>query len=263
MYLNKYVNRTEFKVLKQLNDVKLADIGNLCGGSLLVPGIILNSIIPDDRKKLIEWISIRTNHLLLTPSWTKMDVGEILGIKPQVKIDLKSGENENDYVIRTSVKESFFKEDTNIKGIRFRNNTSSALITVTTIPVLDYRYSEAEKSRKEWWDLIYIPEKENEESAKQEIDSSEFINTDDKILLLLVGAGILFESEPAKTIKKYFGVSLKLSNIQKSLNKLQESGLLTNGSITSDGKRWIKMKNLESFQNALIERKEKSNGWDE
>lgn len=253
-YLSSHTTRTEYRILQLLTEVKLVDYDNLETGNLLIPGIVLKNISGENIKKIKSWTSTRSNHLILTPAWPDLDIGKVLSLKSQVKI--------NDHCISTSVKNAFIKEKDTIKGIRFRNNTSSCLITLTTLPVLDYRSILTQEQRSEYWKTIISEDSNRDKEITRKTETKDSLNAEDKMVLLLYGAQISLIHEPKKIIKKYFGENIANVNLENSMNKLQRIGLINKTSLTSEGEKIIQDQNLASFLDALINRKESSNGWD-
>ena len=261
-YLNCHKNRTEFKMLQQLTDVKLVDFDNLEQGSLLIPGVVLKSLTKENARELSKWISFRANHLILTPAWINIDLKKVLAIKPEVKIEASSSGDNGDYTINTSVNSTFYQEGSIKKGIRFRNNTSSCLITVTTLPVLDYRHSISEDKRRDWWKTISLNDSDSGEVSNRKPEAKDLLSVEDKMILLLFGAQIPLFIEPEKVIKKYFGTNLSTGVIKSSVIKLEKMGLVNETSLTVEGLKLIQSQNLDSFQDVLIKRKENSDDWD-
>jgi len=261
-YLNCHKNRTEFKMLQQLTDVKLVDFDNLEQGSLLIPGVVLKSLTKENARELSKWISFRANHLILTPAWINIDLKKVLAIKPEVKIEASSTGDIGDYTITTSVYSTFYQEGSIKKGIRFRNNTSSCLITVTTLPVLDYLHSISEDKRRDWWKTISLNDSDSGEVSNRKPEAKDLLSVEDKMILLLFGAQIPLFIEPEKVIKKYFGTNLSTGVIKSSVIKLENMGLVNETSLTVEWLKLIQSQNLDSFQDVLIKRKENSDDWD-
>ncbi len=262
MYFNSHKNRTEYRMLQHLTDVKLVNFDSLEQGSLLIPGVMLKNLTKEINNELSKWTSFRTNHLILTPAWIKMDINKIFPIKPEVKIEADSANDTSDYVISTSVNSTFYQEGSKIKGIRFRNNTSSCLFTITTLPVLDYRYSITEDQRRDWWKMITLNDSNSIEGINKKPETKDFFSVEDKMILLLFGAQIPLFIEPEKVIRKYFGTNLSSEFIKSSVIKLGKMGFVNETSLTGEGRKLIQSQNLDSFQDVLIKRKENSDGWD-
>jgi len=249
-------------MLQQLTDVMLVDFDSLEQGSLLIPGVVLKSLSKENTLELSKWISSRANHLILTPAWINIDLNKVLAIKPEVRIEASSSGDTGYYNITTSVNRIFYQEGSIKKGIRFRNNTSSCLITVTTLPVLDYRHSISEDQRRDWWKMITFNDSDSVEDFNRKPEAKDLLSVEDKMILLLFGAKIPLFNEPEKVIKKYFGTSLSAGVIKSSVIKLEKMGLVNETSLTVDGLKLIQSQNLDSFKDALIKRKENSDGWD-
>lgn len=250
-------------MLRQLTEVEMVDLDNLKHGSLLIPGITLKNLSKKDNEKLSEWISSRANHLILTPAWTRMDLGKILSLKPEIKIEANEFQTNNDYFITTSVKNSFFQEGSAVKGIRFRNNTSSCLVTITTLPVLDYRSGISAEKRIDFWQMIVSKDTDSDADLHRVSKGNNLLNSEDKIILLLFGAQIPLSAAPERVVRKYFGTIIDHEVIKSSLYKLENLGLINVTDLTADGRKLIHDQNLDSFKDVLIKRKNNSNGWDE
>jgi len=250
-------------MLEELTEVTLVDFDNLKHGSLVIPGVTLKNISKEDIKKLSDWISSRANHLILTPAWTSMDITKVLTVKPEIKIEYNESQTEEDYIITTSVKNYFFQEGSAIKGIRFRNNTSSGLYTITTLPVLDYRSGISDEKRKNFWQMIISKDTDTDEDLNLVPDANNLLNAKDKIILLLFGAQIPLSVEPEKVVRKYFGTKIDQEVIKSSIYKLENLGLINGMDLTTDGRKLVHDQNLDSFKDVLIKRKDNSDGWDE
>lgn len=261
--LEEYKSRIEYKVLKNYYDYNIVGTDNLKTGNLIIPGIILTKMSNEEIGRLNKWVENSNNQLILVPSWNEENLANYFDISIDIIIKRING-SFNDiptiFVIESKAKEKIFSNDGKIYGLNYRKNLSSGLITVITLPLLDYKMLEFQEQFKELFREIIqqkIIIEESKENVKQELDIEE-IHT---FLIILCGANIDLTENLESSIQKYFGNKYTYSFINEKYNELLALKYIENSKLTTKGLKIVEDKKLKSFIEVVSERSEKENGW--
>jgi len=143
--LKEYGKRTEYRVLEKFVDIEEVTVNNLSEGILLVPGILLGKLDKVEIRYMSEWLSSPNNQLILTPVWKEMTLKDLFN----TSIDLKVVKDQMlvyegipcQFKIEGKVQERLFSNEQGNFAIHYRKDTGSGLLTVITLPLLDYKQS--------------------------------------------------------------------------------------------------------------------------
>ena len=150
--LEEYKNRTEYRLLNNFCIYEIVSINALKKGTIVLPGIVFNKMSESDIKTLSIWSENKSNQLILLPAWSETNLSKSINTSMDINIKKTEGFYKDipiGYRIEAFVKDTMFIENGKICGINYRNNLSSGLITVVTLPLLDYKLIEFQDEFKE------------------------------------------------------------------------------------------------------------------
>lgn len=260
--LDEYKNRTEYRLLKDFYDCQVAQMNSLQTGALVLPGILLSKLGKQQLDLLNTWLENNKNQLILTPSWAEMNLREIFHSSVDVRISRTDDNYEGipiGFLIDTTAKDVIFQQNGKKFGIHYRKNTGTGLITVVTLPLLDYKMIQLEDKLKALFNTMLLAE-----DVKQGllIGTKDFILDDIHVyLIILVGAGIYLSQCLASIVHKYFGVLIDDETAKQGYQDLIENQYINENGLLSKGMTVVKERKLKSFINAIKQRGEKEDGW--
>lgn len=261
--LKEFENRTEYKVLKNFTQYDAAPIEGLHNGVLVVPAIALAKLSQEKLTTLNQWIEDSKNQLIILPTWIEMNVQTY--VNATVPIEVRAFNSHYDgipvnYQIRSSVKEVVFEQNGQVFGINYRRNTGCGLMTIVTLPLLDYKLSEhMDLCRSLFHKLISVEIKEIADVPSV----SEELKLDDihLYLLLLAASDASFEGGIATKVRKYFNTEATEETLHSKYNELLNNGYIFEGKASDMGLDYIKQKNLKAFTRTIRERELRSDEW--
>jgi hypothetical protein len=259
-----YSTRTEFKVLNQLVDTSPVNLSEIPNGILVLPGILLLRIDKIEADRIKAWIKKPSNHLILTPAWTEVDLKQILGLSTE--LDLIKNEKiiaEDiliDYIIRTKSKK-VLSIDGEVVGTHYRENTGTGLITIITLPILDYRLKN-EEYRKNWWNWISEIDQLVERKIEVKDGKAWEPGPVQKMIYILKEAGIFIDEDLPGLLKNYFGIRITDEEAEIALSDLERREIIKECQITETGKALFANYNFKSFTKVLQARKKDTDEWD-
>ena len=261
--LRDYKNRTEYKVLEKFIAVKEVNIDSLYEGILLLPGILLDKLEKKELNVLNKWLNTSDNQLILSPAWKEVSLNEYfdlsLGLKVQREKGLEFEGVECQYKIDGKIQEKIFSNEQGNLGVHYRKDTGSGLLTVITLPLLDYKLSHKhDEFRQYFYSCI---NRKRPKNKRQSVEPKEFeIDVEHLQLFMLFAAGVKNDNDTQEAFSQYFNKNINLESI-KSLEKvLTQQGLIESRDVSAKGKLFIKEKRLKSFIKVL-ERRESANEW--
>ena len=260
--LDEYKNRIEYRLLKDFYDCHVAQMNSLQTGVLVLPGIILSKLGKQNLGLLNTWMEDSKNQLILTPSWAEMNLKEILHSSVDIRISRTDDNYEEipiGFLIDTTAKDVIFQQNGKKFGIHYRKNTGTGLITVVTLPLLDYKLIQLEDKLKALFNSMLLAENVKQGSL---IEAKDFILDDIHVyLIILVGADIDLSQCLSSIIHKYFGVLIDDETAKQGYQDLIENQYINENGLLSKGMTVVKERKLKSFINAIKQRGEKEDGW--
>lgn len=264
--LSEFEKRTEYKILKEFMECASISITELKNGKLIIPGFILIKMTEEQQGKLNSWLENRNNHLIILPSWIELDLGKIF--RSSLPLEIQSTEEtiyDDDipvnYNIKTMVKDKLFEQDGNIFGVNYRKNTGVGLVTVVTLPLLDYKLLHLQdKFREILNNLCSFGEAVLEEKASN--NENTVLDSIHINLIILKAAGIDLDINLKDTICKYFYINISKQVIEDKLNELKAGGFILNDNLTDKANKIIKEKRLKSFIDVVNKKEMSCDGWD-
>lgn len=260
--LEEYKNRTEYKLLNNFCMYEVVSINALKKGTLVLPGIVLNKMSGYHIKTLSLWLKNKSNQLILLPAWSETNLSKSINTSVDININKTEGFYKNipiGYMIEAKVKDNMFIENGKVCGVNYRNNLSSGLITVVTLPLLDYKLIEFQDEFKEIFigllqkndDAIEDEQKENKNFSIDEIQV---------FLIIMLAANVNLQSQLNLSVLKYFGVKHDEEVLKEKYIQLVKGGYINDIGITDKGLTVVKEKNLKAFIDVIKERRENENG---
>ncbi|MFW6030580.1 MAG: hypothetical protein ACOCRO_10090 [Halanaerobiales bacterium] len=167
-----YDNRTEYQVLKNWHTLLSVDLKYIGQSSkankLVVIGRVLNNLDEDEVTKLKEWTFQEGNQLLCLPSWKEIDISNCFNLGVNIKI--KKGNPPYDkweilkveYYIKCNLQDGIISKGNKgyIFSVNYREHQYSGVLTLSTLPLLDYTLMMEEKLlQKEFNNLLINNEK--------------------------------------------------------------------------------------------------------
>lgn len=263
--LSKFEGRTEYKVLKEFTTFTSFSINELKSGKLVIPGFVLRKMTEEDLNKLNKWLENRNNHLIIVPSWIEIDLGKLFDSSLPLKIQSIEEVIYDDipvkYNVETMVKDKLFEQDENVFGVNYRKNTGVGLVTVVTLPLLDYKLSHLyDKFKVIFNNLLSFSEVvEVEKTLNKEIIILDPVHI---YLIILKAAGIELGTNLKEKIFKYFYVDISKQILDSKLKELTTGGFIIDDKLTDKGDEVIKEKRLKSFVDVVKGKEVSSNGWE-
>jgi len=260
--LDEYKNRTEYTILKDYCDCQVVKLSSLQTGILILPGILLSRLNKQQLDLLNTWLEDSRNQLILTPSWIEMNLRDFFYSSLDINISKTVDNYEGipvGFLIDTTVKEIIFQQNEKKFGIHYRKNTGSGLITVVTLPLLDYKLIQFADKLKNLFDSLLLADDIKQESM---VEQKDFILDDIHIyLIILLGAGIDLNHDLSSLIHKYFGVLIDEETAKKSFQDLIAHQYINENGLLDKGMDIVKERKLKSFINVVNQRREKEDGW--
>lgn len=261
--LREFERRTEYKILNLFEQCEITSIKDLKNGKLLIPGFVLNKMQEEELKLLNLWLSNRSNHLIIVPAWIELDLGKLINSTVPLKVsDIEESYYEDipvRYKIETLAKDVLFQNN-NIYGVNYRKNTGTALVTVTTLPLLDYKLIHQENKFKEVLNelLSYGNDvsEELQDKTKEVILEPIHIN-----LLILKAGGVDLSNNLNKKVFKYFYNNIENEILEEKLKELNQGGFIINNSLSEKSEEVITKNRLETFIDVVRRKEVNSNEW--
>ncbi|PGD70272.1 hypothetical protein [Bacillus wiedmannii] len=248
--LKEYEKRTEYRVLEKFVTVQQISIDELSEGILLLPGILLGKLENKDIERINQWISNPNNQVMLTPAWKEVNLKDFFDISLDLKVlkgeylDYKGIECQ--YKIEGKVQEKLFATEKGDLCIHYRKDTGSGLLTVITLPLLDYKLSHKHEEFRQHFLVCMkkITPKETKQKVKKEVSK---IGEDHIQIFMLMAAGFKLEKDLKVRFHTYFNLDIKMERIRELERDLFQQGFIDNEGISDKGKALIIEKKLKSF----------------
>ena len=260
--LDEFRNRTEYRLLKDFYNCQAVQMDSLQTGILVLPGILLSKLNKQQLGLLNTWLEDNKNQLILTPSWTEMNLKEMLHSSVDIRISRIDDKFEGipiEFLIDTAVKDIVFQQNGKKFGIHYRKNTGTGLVTVVTLPLLDYKILHLEDKLKVLFNSLLLAGNDKREPLEE---TKHFILDDIHIyLIILVGTDIELSQNLSNIIHKFFGVLIDEETVKKRFQDLMENQYINENGLLSKGMDVVKKRKLKSFINAVKQRGEKEDGW--
>lgn len=261
--LSEFERRTEYKILKLFAQCEITSVKELKNGKLVIPGFILSKMKEEELNFLNIWLSNRSNHLIIVPAWIELDLGKLINSTVPIKVSAIEESYYEDipvrYKVETLAKDILFQNN-NIYGVNYRKNTGTALVTVTTLPLLDYKLIHLEnKFRKILNELLSYGNEsieETQDKVKEIVLDPIHIN-----LLILKAGGVDLSNNLNKKVFKYFYNDIENEILEQKLKELNVGGFIINNSLSGKSEEVIAENRLQTFIDVVRRKEANSNEW--
>lgn len=263
--LCEYGKRTEYKVLEKFATIEEVSINNISKGILLLPGILLDKLERAEINVLKKWLNISDNQLILSPAWKEVCLNDYFDISLNLMVlkdeCLEFEEIKCQYKIESKVQEKIFSNEQGNFGVHYRKDTGSGLLTIITLPLLDYKLSHLHDKLFQYFSNC-ISEKQMKENDDKKVNQNiDEIGNNYLQLFMLLMAG--FQKEDLQEgLRLYFNKNIDREHIEDIVKDLKQKDIIKGErvEITEKGKTLIMEKRLKSFIK-LLERRKVSNEW--
>lgn len=260
--LDEYKNRTEYRQLRDFYETQTITIDALQTGILVLPGILLSKMNKQQLNKLNTWLEDSRNQLILTPAWIDMNLKDVFHSSVDIKISKTDGSFNQvsvEYEIKTYIKEIIYQQDGKCYGINYRKNTGTGLITVVTLPLLDYKFIQFEDKLKTLFDSLLL-----DKNIKTEFKIKEKAFVLDNIhifLIILSGAQIDLTQQISAKLSRYFRIEIDEETANQKYKDLIINEYINDCGLMKRGMAVVKERKLKAFINAIKQRGEKEDEW--
>lgn len=261
--LSEFERRTEYKILKLFAQCEITNLRALKNGKLLIPGFVLNKMQEEELKLLNLWLSNRSNHLIIVPAWIELDLGKLINSTVPIKVVAIEESYYEDipvrYKIETLAKDILFQNN-NIYGVNYRKNTGTALVTVITLPLLDYKLIHQENKFKELLNKLFSYGNEHSEESQDEV--KEIILEPIHInLLILKAGGVDLSNNLNEKVFKYFYMNIENEILEEKLKELNIGGFIINNNLSEKSEEVITKNKLQTFIDVVRRKEVNNNEW--
>lgn len=261
--ISEYGKRTEYKVLEKFATIQEVSIDNISEGILLLPGILLNKLEKAEINILNNWLNTSNNQLILSPAWKEVSLNDYFDISLGLKVlkgeDLEYEGIECQYKVEGKVQEKIFTNEKGDFGVHYRKDTGSGLLTVITLPLLDYKLSHKHDEFRQYFSACMNKTKPKEKEQTVEQEALE-IGEDHLQLFILLAAGLKLDDDLREAFRQYFNKNLELKRIEELKGALIQEGFINGREISDKGRTFIKERQLKSFIKVL-EGRGRTNEW--
>lgn len=261
--LSEYKRRTEYKVLEKFATVNEVHIDSISDGILLLPGILLDKLEKEELDVLNKWLNTSDNQLILSPAWKEVSLNDYfdisLGLKVQRDEGLEFEGIECQYKVEGKVQERISANEQGNFGVHYRKDTGSGLLTIITLPLLDYKLSHKHDEFRQYFSTCINKSKPKDKGQSVKRKAFE-IGEDHLQLFMMFAAGLKIDGGLQKAFSQYFNKNLEGESIKDLEEVLTKQGLIDSREVSDKGRAFIKEKRLKSFIKVL-EGRGSTNEW--
>lgn len=263
--LLEFEKRTEYKVLQQFVECEFVHIGELMQGNLVIPGFVLNKMTSDEISCLNSWLDGPGNQAVILPSWIGINLAKLFHLSLSLEVlsmeEVKYfGEIPVSQRIEGKYKDKLFEAAGDIFGVRLRRDTGSGLITVVTLPLLDYKLPHLHEKFRLILQDLFMPAAKGE--GKTEKTPEMFAPDDVQVhLLILFASGEDLSSWLSRKLEHYFFYKAPEDILIDKVEQLRAAGFIENDQLTPRAAAFVEDKKLKAFVRLIRERRESADGW--
>ncbi|MBM7649039.1 hypothetical protein JOC78_001992 [Bacillus ectoiniformans] len=247
--VKKFTNRTEYKMLKNWISVDERNIDELTSGICVIPAIIILKLSEVELQALNEWWRHWGNQLIVSPPFHQMDVVSLLQLNVDLSVQGTEAQSFNSLPviesIKTNTKSKWELANGEIVAIDYFEHSGSGCVTLTTVPLLDYRLLSKQDICKKLFLELLIENQNNESITVQDT----FIPTSvHEYIMILASANVLESTKISGQLDNFFKENLSHNKALELLQQLIDQKLIEDsGSITEDGEKYINLKGYKAF----------------
>ena len=247
--VKKFTKRTEYKMLKNWISVDERNIENLTSGICVIPAIIILKLSEVELQSLNKWWRHWGNQLIVSPPFHQMEVVSLLQLNVDLSVQGTEAQSFNSLPviesIKTNIKSRWELANGEIVAIDHFEHLGSGCVTLTTVPLLDYRLLTKQDICKKLF-LELINENKNDESPTVQ---EPFIPSPvHEYILILASAHVLESTKISGQLSNFFKENLSHNKALELLQQLIDQKLLEDsGAITDAGEKYISIKGYKAF----------------
>jgi hypothetical protein len=247
--VRQFTKRTEYKILKSWISVDERNINELMSGICVIPAIIMFKLSEVELQSLNKWWRQWGNQLIVSPPFHQMDIVSLLQLNSELSVHGIEANTFNSLPviesIKTNTKSKWELDIGKTIAIDHYEHSGSGCVTLTTVPLLDYRLMSKQDICKKLF-LELIIENKNEETTK--IQESFIPTPVHEYILMLASANVLELTVVSGQLSNFFKVNISHNEALELLQKLIDQRLLEDsGSITDKGEKYINLKGYIPF----------------
>lgn len=244
-----FIKRTEYKMLKGWISVDERNIDELMSGVCVIPAITLLKLSEMELQALNKWWRQWGNQLIVSPPFHQMDVVSLLRLNVDLSVEAIENQLFNSLPviesIKTNAKSKWQLAEGEIVAVDHYEHSGSGCVTLTTVPLLDYRLmSQQEVCKKLFLELI------NEKASQQTSAVQELwtLNPVHEYMLILAAANVLDSTKLSVQLSQYFKEEILQNKAFELFQQLtNENFLKGNGAITDAGEKYINLTGYRAF----------------
>jgi hypothetical protein len=264
--LLEFKRRTEYKLLNQFTGCQFVSVKELRQGILVLPGFVLQKMTGDELAYLNRWLDCLDNQLVILPSWTEINLKPLFQLPlPLSVVSMEEAIYYDDipvsYRIEGKYKDILYETRGTIFGVQLRRDTGSGLITVVTLPLLDYKLPQLHDKFQEILQGLFKHAEKTEGKGNKVPE----MFTPDEVqvyLLILLASGEDFSSGLSRKLERYFFHSISEDILVDKFEALKAAGFVENNQLTPKAVAFVKGKKLKAFIRLIRERRESTDGWE-
>ncbi|MFW6028740.1 MAG: hypothetical protein ACOCRO_00655 [Halanaerobiales bacterium] len=248
-----YGNRTEYQLLKNWHEITPISFEGLLEDSqssiMILVGRLINQLNGEQITTLKEWYLKEGNQLILVPAWKEVDLAAIFNLDVNLEIVKESvifkkwSISKISYSIESNLQQGIVDktEDGKLLSIHYKEHQYSGVLTVTTLPLLDFNLLMEEEFLKDKINNLLIKQTVNKNKENEQVESSDELSTQALYILLLSGAGVKVDKNLKDKISIYFYQEFDTNILVSELPKLIDKDFLDGDKqLTDKGMNYIK-----------------------
>jgi len=263
--LKPFARRTEYKMLREWFDVEEKDVGELRSGICVIPAIILLKTSESDRLRLIQWTKEWGNQLMVFPPYLNLDISSLLQLNHSFSIKemnecMYEGVPVCEEIVTNLTPEIQLPTKQTV-AVDFYYDTSSGCITITTLPLLDYRLLEQrEICQRLFQSLMHINERDTKDEMSEE--KQVMFKPVHHYLLLLSAADVIERQQLVPLIQKFFYLEVRENDVKSAFSELENLHYIhSDGTITEKGQQYIMENGYRAFVREIIKWRNDDGEW--
>lgn len=248
--IKNFSNRTEYKVLKEWGSVDERDVNDLNKGVCVVPAIIFLKLSETELQTLNKWWKQWGNQLIVFPPFHQIDIASLLQLNVCLTVEEVETQSFNNIpvmeVFKTNVRPKWRTTNSEIIALDYYENSGTGCVTLTTLPLLDYRLL---SHRTVCTELFYelINENDIEESVVP-AERSVIFSPIHAFILILAASRVLDTTILNEQIRKYFNQNIPQQTLTEMFQQLiNEKFLESSCVLTSSGEEYLKLNRYQAF----------------
>ena len=252
--LKPFAHRTEYKVMREWMPIREVYLTELNEGTCVIPAVVLSKLSLPECAILVNWAKQWGNQLLIFPPFHSVDLKARLRLVADLTVNrvaenLYEGLPVNE-IFLTNLQPKLYLASGKTIALDISYHSGSGLVTISTLPLLDYRLlAYEEKCQEIFQQLLFVHDNREDHTDKHQ----EFELTPLHVhLIILAAAGITSMHIICAHLKIYFNTSTDEEMIKLVQEQLRnENYLALDGNISFKGQQFIEQSGYRAFVKEL------------